>query len=86
MSLSGTIIAAEDELFLVFKGTLHIDFRGGKTVTLQPGELYVVPRGVAHRPHTPAGTECWIMLLEPITTKHTGEVTHPLTNNTYTQL
>ncbi len=39
----------EDELFLVVRGTLRMEFRD-RTVELQPGELIVVPRGVEHRP------------------------------------
>jgi mannose-6-phosphate isomerase-like protein (cupin superfamily) len=39
----------EDELFLVLKGVLRLDFRDG-SVTLNPGELFVVPRGMEHRP------------------------------------
>ena len=39
-----------DELFLLLKGTLQIDLRD-RTVSLGPGELFVVPKGVEHRPH-----------------------------------
>lgn len=71
--------ADEDELFLIFKGTLHLDFRDRETVTLRPGEFYVVPRGVEHRPRTKDGEEVWLLLLEPQGTKHTGEVDSELT-------
>ena len=70
---------AEDELFIVVKGQLHIDFRGDHTATLNPGELLVVPRGVEHRPH--ATEETWIMLVEPQATRHTGTVEHALTRH-----
>src|SRR5689334_5407022 len=40
---------AEDELFLVIRGRLRLEFRD-KTVTLDPGEFLIVPRGVEHRP------------------------------------
>ncbi|PPK86173.1 Cupin domain-containing protein [Neolewinella xylanilytica] len=73
--------AAEDELFLVFRGTLFIDFKDRPTITLQTGELYVVPRGVQHRPRTNPGEEAWVMLLEPMTTAHTGAVRHALTQD-----
>ena len=73
--------ADEDELFLVFKGRLFIDLWEGETITLGEGELYVVPRGVRHRPRTEAGREAWIMLLEPLTTRHTGDVRHALTKD-----
>ncbi|MBB4078237.1 mannose-6-phosphate isomerase-like protein (cupin superfamily) [Lewinella aquimaris] len=78
--------AGEDELFLIHRGTLFIDFEDRPTVTLNPGDLYVVPRGVKHRPRTADGQEAWIVLLEPIATKHTGEVDHPLTVRTYDHL
>ena len=71
--------AEEDELFLIQKGTLFIDFRDGTTTELNAGELCVVPRGVEHRPWTRPGEEAWIVLLEPASTKHTGEVVDALT-------
>ncbi len=78
--------AGEDELFMVFKGTLFIDFEDRDPVVIQPGELFVVPRGVRHRPHTKDGEEVQLLLLEPIETKHTGEVDHELTVRTYDRL
>ena len=88
--VAGTFVwhdhAEEDELFLVFRGTLYIDFHDRETVTLHEGELFVVPRGTTHRPRTPEGQETWIMLLEPIQTKHTGNVQHPLTVTEYKRL
>ncbi|MCG3135770.1 MAG: hypothetical protein HMLKMBBP_03526 [Planctomycetes bacterium] len=62
--------AAEDELFLVLKGRLVIELRDG-AVTLDPGELFVVPRGVEHRPV--AASEVEIALFEPASTKRTGD-------------
>ena len=64
--------AQEDELFIVVKGQLLIDFRDGTTAELNPGELLVVPRGVDHRPHSQ--DETWIMMIEPKTTLNTGNV------------
>jgi mannose-6-phosphate isomerase-like protein (cupin superfamily) len=64
---------AEDELFLVLRGTLRIDFRDG-AVTLGPGEMLVVPRGVEHRPV--AESEVELMLFEPAATRNTGNVVH----------
>ncbi len=64
----------EDELFIVFKGTLYIDFRDGRTEVIQPGELLVVPKRVEHRPWTKDGEEVQLMLIEPAETKHTGDV------------
>jgi mannose-6-phosphate isomerase-like protein (cupin superfamily) len=64
--------ADEDELFIVVSGTLHIDFRD-KTVAVKAGEILIVPKGVEHRPWT-NGEEVQLMLIEPKTTKHTGDV------------
>lgn len=58
-----------DELFLVIEGTLTIQFRDGD-VTLGPGQLYVVPRGVEHRPV--AEGEVAAMLIEPSGVTNTG--------------
>ena len=60
-----------DELFLVHKGTLTLRFRDGD-VTLRPGELLVVPRGVEHCPVADDETE--IVMLEPAATRNTGDV------------
>lgn len=60
----------EDELFYVVAGRLRIDFRDG-AVTLDEGELLVVPRGVEHRPV--AEQEAHVMLFEPIATVNTGD-------------
>jgi mannose-6-phosphate isomerase-like protein (cupin superfamily) len=66
-----------DELFLVLRGHLRIELRDG-AVDLAPGELYVVPRGVQHRPV--AAEECEILLVEPRGVVNTGEAGGPLTN------
>ena|SRR5215510_1897101 len=60
-----------DEVFFVIKGTLDILFRDGK-VTLNEGEIYVVPRGMEHKPV--AEEECHILLIEPVGTINTGNV------------
>jgi mannose-6-phosphate isomerase-like protein (cupin superfamily) len=59
----------EDELFLVLRGTLRMQFRDGETL-VSPGELVVVPHGVEHRPV--ADEEVHVLLLEPGTTVNTG--------------
>ncbi|HEY9184966.1 MAG TPA: cupin domain-containing protein [Salegentibacter sp.] len=61
----------EDEMFLVIKGSIKIEFRD-KTINLHEGEMYIVPRGVEHNPV--AQEEAWVLLFEPSTTQHTGEV------------
>ncbi|REL27821.1 cupin domain-containing protein [Thalassotalea euphylliae] len=67
-----------DEVFIVINGTLNIEFRDGK-VTLNAGEMYVVPKGVEHKPI--ANNECHIMLVEPRGVINTGE-SHTGENNT----
>lgn len=61
----------EDELFLVLSGRLEIELRDG-SVLLEEGELFIVPRGVEHRPV--AHGEVHVLLLEPATTRNTGNV------------
>jgi mannose-6-phosphate isomerase-like protein (cupin superfamily) len=73
----------EDELFLVVRGRLTIELRDG-AVVLGPGEFFVVPKGTPHSPV--AEEECWIVLIETVTTKHTGDVETPLTKSVAQQL
>ena len=61
----------EDELFLVVKGQLRIEFRD-RAVTLEEGEFLVVPRGVEHRPV--AVELCEVVLFEPASTLNTGNI------------
>jgi mannose-6-phosphate isomerase-like protein (cupin superfamily) len=61
----------EDELFLVTKGTLKMEFRD-KTVNVNEGEFIIVPRKVEHRPVAPE--EVHILLFEPASTLNTGNV------------
>lgn len=63
----------EDELFFVVEGALRMEFRD-RTVTLEAGEMLVVPRGVEHRPV--AESEVLLMLFEPAETRNTGNVHH----------
>ncbi len=59
-----------DEVFMVVEGSMRIDFRDGK-VELKQGELFVVPKGVEHKPF--AENECKIMLIEPRGVINTGD-------------
>lgn len=59
-----------DEAFIVLAGQLRIDFRDG-AVTLAAGELYVVPRGVEHKPY--AEGEVQLLLIEPCGVRNTGQ-------------
>ena len=68
----------EDELFMVFKGTLLMDFRDGQTAEVKEGEILIVPKGVEHRPHT-NGEIVFNLLFEPKTTSHTGDVETEMT-------
>ena len=65
-----------DEVFIIIEGRLDIEFRDGK-VRLEAGEMFVVPKGVEHRPV--AEHECRIMLVEPKGTVNTGETSTALT-------
>lgn len=59
-----------DDFFLVLEGRLEIDLEDGTMVTLTPGQLYVVPCGVRHRPR--ALGEAHILLIEPTGTPNSG--------------
>lgn len=69
----------EDELFYVVKGSFNMHFRD-KTVTLNAGEMIIVPCGVEHKPE--ALEEVEIMLFEPATTLNTGNTENGLTRKT----
>ncbi len=59
----------EDELFMVIKGVLTIEFRD-KTVVVNENEFIIVPKGVEHKPV--AHEEVWVLLFEPEATLNTG--------------
>jgi mannose-6-phosphate isomerase-like protein (cupin superfamily) len=65
-----------DDFFLVLDGRLTIQLRD-RDVDLSPGELFVVPRGVEHRPK--AEHEAHVLLIEPAGTINTGDVKSELT-------
>ena len=63
--------ADEDEMFYVVRGAINIELRD-RTITLGEGELFIVPRGVEHRPV--AREEAHVMLFEPAGTLNTGNI------------
>src|ERR687891_1345124 len=65
-----------DEVFVVLKGQLEIQFRDG-SVVLNEGEMFVVPKGLEHKPV--AAHECHILLVEPAGTVNTGDVVNERT-------
>jgi len=73
--LKGTLVwhkhDTEDELFQIVKGELIIEYENER-VHLKEGDMHVVPAGSMHNPV--ADDECWIVLIETVTTKHTGDV------------
>ncbi len=62
--------ADTDEAFIILEGELRIDFRDG-AVSLKKGEMYVVPKGVEHKPF--AASEVKLLLIEPRGVLNTGE-------------
>ncbi len=74
----------EDELFLVLRGRLRIEYLDRPAVELAAGSLHVVPRGVQHNPV--AEHECLIALVETVTTLHTGTVQTSMTRSLAEQL
>ena len=73
----------EDELFYVLKGQLIIEYEDAK-VALNEGDFHVVPKGTMHNPV--ADEECWIALIETVTTRHTGDVITDQTRSIQEQL
>jgi mannose-6-phosphate isomerase-like protein (cupin superfamily) len=66
----------EDELFMILKGSLMMELPGEK-VLLNEGEILIVPKGVDHRPI--AEDEAHILMFEPVSTAHTGDVRTDMT-------
>lgn len=73
----------EDELFYILKGTLRIEMED-RTVVLNEGDAFVVPKGVRHNPI--ADEECHVMLIERKTTLHTGDAVTSQTRSIEEQL
>lgn len=73
----------EDEMFHVIKGSLVVQLANNE-VELEEGDFYIVPKSVMHNPV--AKDECWVVLIETVTTQHTGDVETPLTKTIEQQL
>lgn len=73
----------EDELFLVIKGSFNMELRD-KTVTINEGEFFIVPKGVEHKPV--AEEEVHILLFEPSSTLNTGDTINELTKQNLERL
>jgi mannose-6-phosphate isomerase-like protein (cupin superfamily) len=65
-----------DEVFIVIEGTMNLEYKN-KTVTVYPGEMIVVPKGIEHKPV--AQNECKIMMIELAGTLNTGNSENELT-------
>ena len=70
----------EEELFLIIKGSLTIEFRD-KTIQLNEGELCIIPKGIEHKPI--AKEEVQVLLFEPLEIKHTGNIMSNITVETF---
>ena len=68
---------------MVMKGQLKLEMRD-QTVVVNPGEFYIVPKGVEHKPI--AEEETHILLFEPMSTKHTGDVKADITVESYEEI
>jgi len=73
----------EDEMFYIVKGSLVIKYKDNE-VLLNEGDFHVVPKGIQHFPV--ADEECWVMLIEQKSTKHTGDVVTEQTKSIENQL
>ena len=80
--------ADEDELFLVIAGSFDMELRdptqGDRTISLNAGEFFIVPRGVEHRPVAPQ--EVSVLLFEPAAILHTGGVPDPRARETWERI
>ena len=68
--------ADTDEVFIVLEGKMTIEFED-ETVELNEGDMYVVPKGIQHKPH--AENECKVLLVEPRGVVNTGNTEGDLT-------
>ena len=69
----------EDEMFYIVRGSLVMEIDNEDSFTLNEGDFYIVKQGVQHRVYS--DDECWILLIENKSTKHTGDVTSNITKS-----
>lgn len=74
----------EDEMFYMVKGSLDMELHGKPAITLAENEFFIVPHGIEHR--VSCQKECWILLIEPKATKHTGDVQANITKSVEEQI
>lgn len=74
----------EDEMFYMVKGSLSMQIKDKPAFTLAEGEYFIVPHGIEHR--VSAERECWILLIEPKATMHTGSVDSKITKSIEEQM
>ena len=67
----------EDEMFYVIKGRLNMEFKGIDNIQLNAGDFFIVDKGIEHRAYSEK--ECWLLLIENKSTRHTGNVQSPIT-------
>ena len=68
---------SSDEVFIIIDGKMNIELRD-EIIKLSKGEMYVVPKGVEHKPY--AEKECQIMLIEPKEVVNTGKIKNKYTS------
>ncbi len=66
---------ATDDFFLVLDGEMHMDIEGEEARTVKAGEMFIVPKGVVHRPR--AEDEVMVLLIEPKGEPNTGDADVP---------
>ena len=69
----------EDEMFYIVKGSLVMEIENEDSFTLNEGDFYIVKQGVQHRVYS--NDECWILLIENKSTRHTGDVASSITRS-----
>lgn len=74
----------EDEMFFIFRGVLTMEIENTVSFELTENEFYIVKKGTKHRVHS--SDECWLILIENKSTKHTGNVASEITRSIEEQL